>query len=126
MVDTDHRNPTVRFASGLNVLLGLWLIAAPWVLGYAGSPAMWNEVLAGIAVAAVAIVTLINPVRLAKVSWVNVALGVWLLIAPFVLQHGPPLAVVEGVSPALWNDIFVGIFVVVLGWLSASTVTKVP
>lgn len=124
MLDTDHSNPTVRFASGLSLLLGLWLIAAPWALGYEGSPAMWNEVLVGVTIAIVSIATILDPLRLAKVSWLTVALGIWLLIAPFILSYGPPLAAVEGVNPALWNDIFVGILIVVLGWLSASMVTR--
>ncbi|MCW8193923.1 SPW repeat protein [Proteobacteria bacterium 005FR1] len=123
MVDTVGHNPTVKLASGLNILLGIWLIAAPWVLGYSGEPAMWNESLVGIAVIVVAAIKLASPIRLAKISWVNVALGVWLIIAPFVLHPGTPLGAVEGVSPALWNDIVVGIFIVVLSYLSAGMVT---
>lgn len=42
----------VRF---INVALGLWLIAAPWVLGGASTEALWNSVLVGIAVTALSL-----------------------------------------------------------------------
>lgn len=36
--------------SGLVVLAGIWLIIAPWVLGYNGRDPRWNDVILGIIV----------------------------------------------------------------------------
>jgi hypothetical protein len=41
----------------VNVLLGLWIAAAPWVLGYQTiEPAFYNGIIAGLAVAVIAFV----------------------------------------------------------------------
>jgi hypothetical protein len=41
-----------RTLDWINALLGVWLIAAPFVLGYTGvAYALWNDVIVGIAVA---------------------------------------------------------------------------
>ena len=47
-------NPSqMTAASWFNVILGLWLIAAPFVLGYSGMVApLWNDIIIGVAVAA--------------------------------------------------------------------------
>lgn len=54
MTDRSNINQTAKFASGLNVVLGLWLIVAAWFLGYTGSQAMWNDMLVGIALVVLA------------------------------------------------------------------------
>lgn len=40
----------IRSARFLNVLLGLWLIAAPWLLSGFTPAARWNDMLVGLAV----------------------------------------------------------------------------
>ena len=62
-------------------------------------------------VAAIRMATLI---RAAALSLVNIALGAWLMMAPFVLDY---TAGVDAVS-ATWNDIVVGIIVVALALTS--------
>jgi SPW repeat len=43
-----------KSASGLNVVLGCWLIVSPWIFGYSGNQdAMWNSIAAGIIVVVV-------------------------------------------------------------------------
>ncbi len=45
-----------RWEEWINVALGAWLIASPWVLGFAGNEAaMWNAVVVGIAVGGLAL-----------------------------------------------------------------------
>ena len=42
-----------------NVVLGVWLVISPWVLGFSGlGAAMWNAVIVGIVVAVLALWTL--------------------------------------------------------------------
>lgn len=48
-----------QYEEWANLVLGLWTIAAPWALGFAGiAAAMWSHVLAGVVVAALAAVGL--------------------------------------------------------------------
>ncbi|MCW8193859.1 SPW repeat protein [Proteobacteria bacterium 005FR1] len=122
MATASNFKSNVRIASGLNVLIGVWLIAAPWILGYGVNAAIWNDVIVGVALLVLAGIRVAMPGRYASISWVNVVLGVWLFLAPFILQYGS-LALV-GVSSAIWNDVILGIAVIVLGWLSAANTTK--
>src|SRR5690242_3182825 len=49
------RDAVVVF-SGLNVLAGVWLIIAPWVLGYEAGDPKWNDVVFGAIVVVLALV----------------------------------------------------------------------
>jgi hypothetical protein len=52
---TNDAGQAVSGASGLNAVMGLWLIISTFVLGYSFiSSAMWNAILSGIAVLLVA------------------------------------------------------------------------
>lgn len=116
-------NRTVKVASGIGVVLGVWLIVAPLALGYGETAPIWNDILVGIVVAIVAGLNLANPIRHSSLSWANVILGIWLLLAPFVLRYGEDY-IVSGINRPLWNDVALGILIVVLGWLSATLTTK--
>lgn len=88
-----------------NLALGLWLFVSPWVLGYADlRSAAWNSWTMGVVIAAVSTAALIlfSPWQ----EWVNVALGVWLLVAPWVMGF----AGAENAA-ALWNHVVVGLAV---------------
>jgi hypothetical protein len=47
-------------------------------------------------------------------EWVNVLLGAWLVISPYVLGF-------SGLSAALWNQVIVGLLVAVLAAWAAMT-----
>ncbi len=105
-----------NLASWVNVVLGAWLIIAPFVLGYISGQAYWNSILVGIAVGVIALIRVASPYGTQWLSWVNVALGVWLIIAPFVLN--------DTVSAAYWNDVIVGAVIVLVALWSAMTATR--
>lgn len=114
----ETRRSTVRASSGVNVVLGVWLIAAPFVLAYSEvRAAMWNDVIVGVVILALAGYRVAQPAQSAGLSWVNVVLGIWLIAAPFALGYGDTTA-------AMWNDVIVGIAVAVLGAVSAMTGAK--
>lgn len=118
---------TVRWTSGINLVAGLWLISAPFVLGYAyiTNNALWNDIIVGIVVAAIAAVRVAGPLRHAAVSWINAALGAWLIVAPFVLTYSAQAAALaeqgdaSGARSAATNDVLVGLVVLALGAWSA-------
>ncbi len=100
-----------RGASGVNILLGLWLIIAPFVLTYAQASALWNDIIVGVLVIVFASASLSGP-RNAWFSWLNAALGLWLVAAPFALTY------IE--LAAFWNDIILGVVILILAAWSAS------
>ena len=73
-----------------SALLGVWLMAAPAALGYAG-PARTNDRIAGPAAATVAIIAIWEVTR--PVRWANLLIGGWLAIAPVVLGYQSVAAV---------------------------------
>lgn len=85
----------------LNAALGIWLMAAPAVLGY-GAPAEVNDRIVGPVVTTFAIVAIAGATR--PVRRVNTVAGVWLLLAPWILGYG-------AVETRI-NDMVVGAFVI--------------
>ena len=80
---------TVQWTSGINLVVGLWLIVAPFLLGYDEiQAALWNDILVGLIVAAFAVARVARPLMNPSLSWINALLGLWLVVAPFVLAYG--------------------------------------
>ena len=111
---------TAKTLSWIVALFGVWEVLAPFVLGYsAATVALWNAIVLGVVLvvlgvwAAVAQTTL----TLKTLDWINTVLGIWLIVAPFILSY-------TGVTAALWNDIIVGIVVAVLAAWAALTVSS--
>ena len=120
-METGHVRSTVHWASGINLLLGLWLILAPFVLGYSGiRESLWNDIVIGAIIAILAAIRIFTPLQYRSLSWWNFALGGWLIFAPFLIYgagaSGPPA------QAATWNEVIVGVLVIVLGaWSALST-----
>lgn len=83
-----------------NILLGVWLMAAPDVLGYAGS-AQTNDRIVGPLIISFATVAIWEATR--SLRHVNTVLGSWLLLAPWVLGYA---------SLPLFNSLIVGVLTV--------------
>ncbi|SCZ66879.1 SPW repeat protein [Thiohalomonas denitrificans] len=103
----------MRWQDWMNLLLGVWLIAAPYLMfydpGFDGI-ASWNSYLVG---GALVIVTGIGLAKLIPWrEWVVLVLGIWLIISGLLLGF------LAGNQIALWNGIITGI-VVVIGSASA-------
>jgi hypothetical protein len=79
------------------VLVGLWLMAAPAILGY-GDPARASDRIVGPLVAAVACTAISAVVR--DVRRVNLLAAAWLLVAPWVLGYGLAPAINSTVAGA--------------------------
>ena len=110
-------NPTRSERSwqdGLNLALGLWLIVSPWVLGFAATrPAMWDGVIFGLVIAALAILAL-NDFR-AWEEWTGMVIGALLIVSPWVLRFAATRAGAEpGHMAATWNFVLVGAVTLIL------------
>jgi hypothetical protein len=95
----------VHWRDWLMLLFGAWLFISPFALGYSATDVMmvmWNPVIVGVAVVVFSIAVL----RKTQVweEWVLLALGAWLIVAPFLLGYATMPA-------AMWNSIIVGLLV---------------
>jgi hypothetical protein len=73
-------------------MLGVWLMAAPQVLGYSG-PAADNDHIVGPLVVSSAVIAMWEVTR--PLRRVNTALGAWLLLAPWLLGYESAAALVN-------------------------------
>ena len=107
-----HRTSSRAGISWVNILLGAWVIISPFALGFAGHvSAMWNNVATGGAIIVLAAIRA-STAQQPGWSWSNVILGIWLIISPFALVFGMPVA--------MWNNVIVGIIVTIVALANAS------
>ena len=76
---------TKRWQDLGNILLGAWLFASPWALSYVEGyrNASMNAYILGVAIVVFAAVAVYIP-RVWE-EWINMALGVWMIVSPWVL-----------------------------------------
>lgn len=111
--DAGTVRSAVRWTSGTNIVAGVWLVAAPFILDYSNiAGAVWNDILVGVIVAILAWIRVGSPLLNEGVGWTNLVLGAWLILAPFVIGYSANTA-------ALWNDVIIGFVVAVLAAMSA-------
>lgn len=90
-----------------NWLLGIWLCISPWALRFDLEPtATRTAVISGILIILAELVTL--SVFRAWEEWINVTLGAWLIICPWVLGIGS--------AAARDNFVVVGLLVLLLAF----------
>jgi len=103
----------VKTPSGLNVLAGIWLLISPWVLAFNGlGNATSNNVILGIVIGVLAACRATGALP-AWASWVNLILGLWVIISPWALGFSSN-------GTATSNDVIFGIIVAVLAVWSAN------
>ena len=78
---------TKRWQDWITLIVGIWLFFSPWILGfYSEMPTVsWNFFLLGIAFVVFAAFGL--SLRTLWEEWVNLVLGIWLIVSPWVLQY---------------------------------------
>jgi len=95
-----------RWQDQVILLLGLWLIVSPWVYAYPdGSVQMTNAIISGLVIALLAAFDLYKTYFWAVV--VNLLVGVWVAASPWILR-------LTDLRVMLWNELIVGIAVVIL------------
>lgn len=115
-----HRPEFAYTPSAFVAVAGLWLVSAPFVLDHRGTgggfDSRWNDIVVGAVLIIVAMIRVIAPIGTGRLSLINVALGWWLVVAPFALGHSG-----TGARAATWNDIIVGVIVVMVAGVSFFT-----
>ncbi|MFP5404783.1 MAG: SPW repeat protein [Gammaproteobacteria bacterium] len=105
---------TRRWQDWITLILGIWLFFSPWILRFYGEmpAASWNFFVLGIAFVVFAAFGL--NLRSLWEEWVNLILGIWMIISPWVLQYS------ANTTPRD-NAIIVGVIVAVMAiWAMAA------
>lgn len=102
----------------VNVALGLCLVFAPWALGFTSEMAATrNAWIVGAAIALIALGALFAFREWEE--WVNLALGVWAILAPWLLGFAT-------VAAALYAHVIIGLIVGVLAALDLWMIRNRP
>lgn len=85
--------------------LGLWLALSPWIAGYAEQAgATGNAVTVGLVLALASHFECVACEEHLPVEWLNLAIGAWLMCAPFIIEFASRTAsansIVVGISIA--------------------------
>lgn len=100
-------------SSWVNILLGIWVLISPFVLAVHSSKGVWSNVITGAMVGVLALVRWSMHQR--GWSWLNLFLGIWLFISPFVLFLS---------GAAMWNNVILGIIIAAMAL--SNTYSKAP
>ncbi|MEV4139425.1 SPW repeat protein [Dactylosporangium sp. NPDC049742] len=74
---------------GLVLLAGAWLAISPWIVHFnMSAPSVTiNNLILGVMVSVIALGLTWAPARMYRLSWAMAAIGVWVIIAPFVTRQ---------------------------------------
>jgi hypothetical protein len=89
-----------------NAIAGAGLFLSPWLFGFSDQQAAsWNAWIGGLLVAIVAVAAVAQLETWEE--WVNLAIGLWLIVSPWVLGF-------TGIVNAFWCALLAGLVVAVL------------
>ena len=101
----------------LSGLIGIWLVATPWVLAAQDQVVIWNFLIAGLVIAVLAASELdvFQPWK----EWAIATVGTWLILAPRILDFQD--------NSLIWNAAACGAAIVALsGWAIGDTHEILP
>ncbi|MBL1084620.1 SPW repeat protein [Streptomyces actinomycinicus] len=109
----------VALVDGPVFLLGLYCAASPWIVHYsANQPALaTHNLILGIAIGLLALGFTRAPERMYGLSWAMCAMGIWMIIAPWIVGRAPDAGVIV-------NNIVIGALALALGLVCAGTAAK--
>ncbi|MDR6979008.1 hypothetical protein J2X68_005742 [Streptomyces sp. 3330] len=109
----------VALVDGPVFLLGLYCAVSPWILHYTASqPAlMTHNLIVGIAIGLLALGFTAAPARMYGLSWAMCALGVWMIVAPWIVGDSPDAGVAV-------NNIIIGALALILGLMCTATAAR--
>ncbi|MFF5159529.1 SPW repeat protein [Streptomyces sp. NPDC000348] len=109
----------VALVDGPVFLLGLYCAVSPWILHYTTSqPSLVvHNLIVGIAIGLLALGFTAAPARMYGLSGAMCALGIWMIISPWIVGDGPDAGVI-------WNNVVIGALTVILGTACAATAVR--
>ncbi|MGK7233658.1 SPW repeat protein [Streptomyces hygroscopicus] len=109
----------VVFLDGPVLLAGLYFAISPWVVHFSGASPnlMVNNLILGITVALLGLGLTTAPRRMYSLCWAMSAIGVWMIISPWVVARGPDLGMIV-------NNVVVGAVTCLFGLIAAGMVLR--
>ncbi|GLF93317.1 SPW repeat protein [Streptomyces yaizuensis] len=100
----------VALVDGPVFLVGLACAVSPWVVHFAGGqPALaTHNLIMGVAIVVLALGFTVTPERMYGLSWAMCAMGIWLVIAPWIVGSSPDAGVI-------WTNAVLGGLTFLLG-----------
>ncbi|MCW2943887.1 MAG: repeat protein [Actinoallomurus sp.] len=103
-------NPVAHVVDGFMFLTGLYLAISPWVVGFSNLRNLTvNNLIVGIALALLAVGLASAHGRTHGVTWVAPLIGVWAIIAPWVMSGH------VATTRTIWNNVVTGAVAIALG-----------
>lgn len=103
-----------RWQDWLTLVFGLWLFSSPWLLQYftarpytTQTAASWNSIIFGAVITGLTVKELYIPKKKNWEEWVNLVMGFWLLVSPWILGF-------YAQTLATLNMVIVGLVIVAL------------
>jgi hypothetical protein len=97
----------------VNAFLGAVLFLMPWLFELGSTAAAWNVGIVGAVIVALSIAAIIRFTQWEE--WINLILGLWVMVSPWVLGFA-------AMAAAMWGHVVIGAAIVVLAalelWMS--------
>jgi hypothetical protein len=109
----------VALMDGPAYLLGLYCAVSPWVVHYTTSQPdlVRHNLIVGIAIGLLALGFTRAPERMYGLSWAFCAVGIWMIIAPWIVGDSPDTGVII-------NNVVIGALALMLGTACAVTAAR--
>ncbi|MFG3116125.1 SPW repeat protein [Streptomyces sp. NPDC048197] len=109
----------VVLVDGPVFLVGLYCAVSPFIVHYTlAQPALaTHNLIVGIAIALLAVGFTVTPARMYGLSGAMCAIGVWMIIAPWLVGRSPDAGVI-------WNNVVIGALTFLLGALCVAAASK--
>jgi hypothetical protein len=117
----NSRQNQVQWASGLNVLAAIWLFISAFAVAAHGSM-MTNNIILGIAVFVLALFRFGGAYAQSWISWVNLVLGIWVIVSPWVVMSRE----VPATQDIMVNNVITGVIIGILAIWSALASSTEP
>ncbi|KPC60867.1 SPW repeat protein [Streptomyces chattanoogensis] len=124
---TEMRERYERVLGGRDVILvdgpvflvGLYCAVSPFIVHFAATqPALlMHNLILGIAIALLAVGFTVAPARMYGLSGAMCAMGVWMIVSPWIVGTGPDAGVI-------WNNIVIGALTFLLGAMCIGVAAK--
>ncbi|MFE2186404.1 SPW repeat protein [Streptomyces sp. NPDC059455] len=109
----------VVFLDGPVLLAGLYFAISPWVVHFSGTSPnlMVNNLVLGITIALLGLGLTAAPRRMYSLCWAMSAIGVWMIISPWVVARGADAGMIV-------NNVVVGAITCLFGLIAAGMVMR--
>ena len=115
----NHSQGTIRAASIISLLAGIWLFISPWLYSAHSLPNAWNSWIVGGLIVILAAIRVSYPTANVWMSWLNCLFGAWVFVSPWVYGYA-------GATGRLVNSLCVGVIVFVVAIRSATATPHPP